>query len=236
MDITLQKAEDESEWASGYDVDVFLGPDAVALGTGFNLKQAYVTLRTPVGTGIDWKLGVWDTIIGYESTEDPNNPNYTRSYGYSIEPTSHTGLNATYKISDAVSVTLGIANTSIPSFINSRPQGEPAMAESYKTYMGALSFTAPTNWGAMSGSSFYVGIINGFDGAGSQDNLYVGTTINTPLSTLKIGASYDYAWVRPQNYNTFGTTTAAIAPLIQLSATHGATRWTCTARSRQRTS
>src|SRR5580692_5415999 len=62
--ISLAKAEDETEWASGYQVDVFAGPDSGALGTtgsgvGANLKQAYVTLRTPIGTGIDWKLGLW---------------------------------------------------------------------------------------------------------------------------------------------------------------------------------
>jgi hypothetical protein len=211
VDVTLQKAEDETEWASGYDVDVFLGPDAVALGTGFNLKQAYVNFRTPVGTGIDWKLGVWDTIIGYESTEDPNNPNFTRSYGYSIEPTSHTGLQGTYKINDEISFTGAIADTLNPSFINSRPTGEPSAAESYKTYMGALSFTAPTNWGSVSGSSFYLGFINGWNGGGVQQNLYVGTTINTPLSSLTVGGSYDYAWIKPQNYNVFGTSTAAIS-------------------------
>jgi hypothetical protein len=213
VDITLQKAEDESEWASGYDVDVFLGPDAATLATGFPLKQAYVTLRTPIGTGIDWKLGVWDTIIGYEATEDPNNPNHTRSYGYTIEPTTHTGLNGTYKIGDCASVTLGIANTSQPAAINGR--ANPPMAESYKSYMGAVSLTAPTNWGSMSGSSFYVGFINGWDatagttaaaaGPGeTSQNLYVGSTINTPMSSLKMGFSYDYFYSKQGYLGGFG--------------------------------
>ena len=69
-----------------------------------------MTLRTPVGNGIDWKVGVWDTIIGYESTSDPLNPNYTRSYGYTIEPTTHTGILATYKINDMVTFQAGIAD------------------------------------------------------------------------------------------------------------------------------
>jgi hypothetical protein len=200
--VTIAKAEDETEWASGYQVDLFGGPDSGLLGTtgggfGLNIGQAFVTLRTPIGTGIDWKLGMWDTIIGYESTEVVNDPNFTRSYGYTIEPTTHTGLNGTYKITDSLSTTLGIANTAQPAFVNNRasaPGG--SMAESYKTYMGALSFTAPTNWGAESGSSIYVGFINGFDGnnvPGSvSQNLYLGTTINTPMTELKVGASYDY--------------------------------------------
>ena len=95
-----------------------LGPDrrsqfylyypATAITAG--IRQAYITLRTPVGNGIDWKVGVWDTIIGYESTSDPLNPNYTRSYGYTIEPTTHTGILATYKINDMVTVSAGIAD------------------------------------------------------------------------------------------------------------------------------
>ena len=107
LDINLAKAEDEIDWASGYNVDLMYGPDANSLGLGVArpIRQAYVTLRTPVGTGIDWKLGVFDTIIGYESTSDPNNPNYSRSYGYTIEPTTHTGLTGTYKITDALSLT-----------------------------------------------------------------------------------------------------------------------------------
>jgi hypothetical protein len=224
----LAKAEDETEWASGYEVDLFTGPDAAALGTGFGLGQAYVTLRTPIGTGIDWKLGLWDTIIGYESTENPNNPNFTRSYGYTIEPTSHTGLNGTYKISDAASVTLGIANTSQPAAINNR--ANPPFAESYKTYMGALSLTAPTNWGSLSGSSAYVGFINGFDGGtgGASQNLYVGSTINTPMSELKVGMSYDYFYSKQAYLSpAFGTPVANVpqswANAIDLYGTFQAT-------------
>ncbi len=110
VDIAIDKPEDESPWAAGYHVEMMFGPDN-PVGIGYvnaiglsEIRQAYVTLRTPVGNGIDWKIGVWDTIVGYESNSDPLNPNYTRSYGYSIEPTTHTGILATYKINDMVTV------------------------------------------------------------------------------------------------------------------------------------
>lgn len=227
--ITLNKPMDEKDWAAGYNVDLFLGPDANILGTSavggvagtdFAIKQAYVSLRTPIGTGIDWKLGVWDTIIGYESTEDPNNPNYTRSYGYSIEPTTHTGIQGTYKVTDMLSVTAGIANTTGPVIggdsvnpggLAGAPQvtlgrANPPKAETYKTYLASAAFTAPTNWGWVSGSAFYVGFINGWGGGatttGVQQNLYVGTTLNTPLDKLKLGASYDYFDIPKQTFTT----------------------------------
>jgi len=36
---------------------------------------------------IDWKVGVFDTIIGMK-VDLGNNPNFTRSYGFNIEPTT----------------------------------------------------------------------------------------------------------------------------------------------------
>jgi hypothetical protein len=91
VQLSLAKPLDEAEWASGYRVDVWMGPDAASLAStsinagnaeDFALRQAYVALRTPVGNGIDWKVGVFDTVVGYESLESGNNPNMTRSYGF----------------------------------------------------------------------------------------------------------------------------------------------------------
>jgi len=125
--LSIAKPEDESPWASGYQVDLWFGPDAVnwnssvngTSGQDFSIAQAYVTLRTPVGNGIDWKIGVFDTIIGYESRDASSDPNYTRSWGWFLEPTEHTGILATYKINDMISVSAGIANT-LSAGINNR--------------------------------------------------------------------------------------------------------------------
>ena len=126
IQLSLAKPLDEGQWAAGYRVDVWAGPDANTLGTqsgmfsgDFAIRQAYIALRTPVGNGIDWKLGVFDSIVGYESVAGPNNPNYTRSYGHSIEPQTHTGLLGSYRVNDNVSFAAGIANT-MNSGINSR--------------------------------------------------------------------------------------------------------------------
>jgi hypothetical protein len=204
VQLSLDKPLDESEWAAGYHVDLWLGPDANGLGTvssgfgsDFAIRQAYVTLRTPVGNGLDWKIGVFDTIIGYESLASVNNPNYTHSYGFTIEPTSHTGILASYKITDLVNVSAGIANTVGP-VINNRafPSTTPlsgSEAESYKTYMGAVALTAPQDWGFIGGSTLSAGIVNGFSdfGGANTANYYVGATVNTPISALKVGMSYD---------------------------------------------
>ena len=195
VDIALDKPEDESPWAAGYHVEMMFGPDnPVGYGNYSTLRQAYVTLRTPVGNGIDWKIGVWDTIVGYESTSSPLDPNYTRSYGYTIEPTTHTGVLATYKINDMVTVQAGIADG---SGVGNAPYGfnGTSAIESQKAYMGDIQFTAPDSAGFMKGATFTVAAIdaagNGSSGPGST-SLYAGATIPTPMSALKVGACFDY--------------------------------------------
>jgi len=206
---------DEAEWAAGYRVDLWAGPDANILGTqsifggskastgDFAVRQAYVALRAPCGNGIDFKVGVFDSIIGYESVESGNNPNYTRSFGHSIEPQTHTGILASYRFSDMLSASVGVANTIGPA-INERAQGPNGgtvaglpnwtKAESYKTYMASLAVTAPENLGFLSGSTLYAGIVNGFtDSYGDgQTSYYVGGTLATPVTGLRCGASLDY--------------------------------------------
>ncbi len=210
IQVRIEKPLDESEWAAGYRVDLWAGPDANVLNTqsvlstgksDFAIRQAYVALRTPVGNGIDWKIGVFDSVVGYESVESPNNPNYTRSYGHSIEPQTHTGLLASYRFNDMVSASVGIADTTGPA-INSRAftpvQGSNAYAESYKTYMGSVAITAPESLGFASGSTLYGGIVNGFNnsvlgsGLGMPTlNAYVGGTLATPITGLRLGAAWD---------------------------------------------
>src|SRR4029078_12244947 len=103
----------EGQWAAGYKADLVFGPDAnyystTLNGNGINtgdfaVKQAYVAMRAPVGNGLDFKMGVLDTVVGYEVFESPNNPNYSRSFGYALEPTHHTGLLASYHVADWMS-------------------------------------------------------------------------------------------------------------------------------------
>jgi len=194
--ISLEKAMDESEWAAGYKVDIIAGPDAVGYnsaggGGDFGLKQAYVALRTPVGNGIDWKMGVFDTIIGYEVFESGSNPNFTRSYGWSIEPTQHTGLLGTYRVTDTIAVAGGVANSEYAG-INAKDNNA-----SDKTWLGSVAVSAPEDMGFLSGSTLYAGVVIGSGSAAqgavanTQDNYYIGATLNTPVTGLKAGIALD---------------------------------------------
>jgi len=118
--LSLEKPLDEGQWAAGYKVDMLFGPDAnrfEALNKGgtnsndFAIQQAYVNLRVPVQNGIDFKMGVFDSILGAEKFDSYANPNYSRSYGYLIEPYQHTGLLASYQCAEWLSLNAGVANT-----------------------------------------------------------------------------------------------------------------------------
>src|SRR5438552_3687427 len=222
VQLRIEKPLDEADWAAGYRVDLWAGPDANTLGTqstlatgsgDFAIRQAYVALRMPFGNGIDWKLGAFDSIIGYESVESGNNPNYTRSFGHSIEPQTHTGALASYRFNDMISVSAGIANTVGPT-INGR--AFPSKAESSKTYMASVALTAPDNMGFLSGSTLYAGIVNGFSGsyADNETSYYVGGTLATPVTGLRAGIAFD-----DLNVHNIGGETWSVAAYLSFQAT-----------------
>jgi hypothetical protein len=208
--ITLNKPAGEEGWGAGYNVTLLFGPDAVgynpSFGTtapgDFSLKDTYVDLRVPLGNGLDIKLGTYTEILGYEVYETGNNPNYTRSYGYGVEPTQVTGALATYAFSSAVTAMAGICDA-WSAGVDVR--SAPPKAESFKTYMGGVTLTAPESLGFLAGSTFMGGVLNGYDAvnAVTKTSWYLGGTLTTPIKGVKVGAGYDYVML---GENTIGGT------------------------------
>jgi hypothetical protein len=205
VNITLDKPLDDSPWAAGYHIDLNAGHDAInalnldaaAPGVGsanatlVGVRQAYITMRTPVGNGIDWKFGAMDGITGYESNTDYANPNYTRSLGYAVNPNTMLGILGTYKICNEVTVQAGIVNRG-ETFAG---YGQNQSNLSSKDYVATVTLTAPDSWGWVKGSSLIFGAIQGFDD-NAVDNYNVSATINTPVTGLKFGAAFDYVQSR----------------------------------------
>lgn len=210
--LTLEKPLDEGQWSAGYKTDLVFGPDANYYSTilnqnlgfsqdDFSVKQAYVALRAPVGNGLDIKLGVWDTLIGYEVFESGNNPNFSRSYGYALEPTHHTGVLLSYHINEALSVSGGVAN-GWTGPVNDKTHLNGSDSETHKAYVGSITITLPEATGPLAGSSIYAGVVHGDNTSavvaanGGLDpettSYYAGTTITTPLEGLSIGAAFDW--------------------------------------------
>jgi len=217
--LVIAKPEDATPWASGYEVDLLFGPDAANYNTSvnavsdptadFSIKQAFVTLNTPIGNGIDFKIGVFDSPLGYEVFDSGSNPNYTHSWGYYLEPTELTGLQASYKVCDALSLNGGVADTSLAGINNRNNDEGPSDSAGHEAYFGDLTLTAPSSWGFLAGSTAFAGVLYGgvdtlasgtppFDGhmGGNQVNYYGGLTLNTPWKALTGGVAFDFA----QNY------------------------------------
>ena len=219
VQLRLEKPLSEEEWAAGYRFDLWAGPDANVLNTAsvfalntsdIAVRQAYVTLQVPVANGLRFKFGAFDSIIGYESVESPSNPNYTRSYGHSIEPQTHTGMLMSYNFNENISASFGIANTTGP-FINEKahgpnlaPNGE-TKSETYKTYMGSVAITAPDDFAFLAGSTLYAGVVNGFNSSYGENltSWYVGSTLATPLEGLRLGAAFDWLAVHNMSGETW---------------------------------
>jgi hypothetical protein len=203
VDIAIDKPMDESPWASGYHVEFFVGPVANAMGLNNDIRQAYITLRTPVGNGIDWKVGTFDTIVGYESTTSGNNPNYSHSYGYNMEPTTHTGILGNYKATDWLSAQFGVADESYAG--TGAYTANSTSGLYHPTFMWGPTLTAPDSFGWAKGATLSAatiltggntsengGGLNGsYEGSGGK-TIYVGLTLPTPIAALTTGAAFDY--------------------------------------------
>jgi hypothetical protein len=203
VDVKIAKALDEAQYSAGYTVELMYGPDATVGGFA-PIRQAYVELRAPVGNGLDFKIGQWDNVLGFESTDAMNNLNWTRSYGYTIEPTEHVGVLADYIFNPSVDLKVGVANELSPAFNRNFSGGNGLGAstiESKKAIVSLLSLTAPDSWGSLKGSALYAGLdygpgnaFNNFTAGGhvvDKTHLYVGAVVMTPVTGLKFGAAWD---------------------------------------------
>ena len=193
ISLTLASPKSAGDWGAGYNVQLWLGPDASEILNDDDngevaIKNAYVNLNVPVGKGIDVKLGRFDTILGMEAMDYNVNPHFTHSWGYAIEPTIHEGLLASYQLTDDLGVTAMVANT-----IDATSNSAGTSDGDRKTFGVAVNYVAPDNFGFLSGSTLDVAYINGKTGTGQDpvQNLYVGVGIPLPVDKLSAGIAWD---------------------------------------------
>ncbi len=131
VDLSIEKVLDcaacakENRWDVGGKVEVIYGADARFIHANglnfyggaspqlspenqFDLVQAYVDVVVPIGNGLLLRGGKFVTLLGYETINPTTDPLYSHSYlfGYAI-PFTHTGLLASYNLTDKLSVTGG---------------------------------------------------------------------------------------------------------------------------------
>ncbi|HEV8674268.1 MAG TPA: porin [Methylomirabilota bacterium] len=96
----------------------------------FDLQEAYLSYKVPVGTGLTLKGGKFVTLLGSEVIESPNNLNFSRSLLFTFAiPLTHVGLLGTYAVTDALSVTAGpILGWDVATDRNGAPSGTGQIA------------------------------------------------------------------------------------------------------------
>jgi len=75
----------------------------------FDVEEAYITGRVPIGNGPQLKVGKFVALEGYEVIESPNNLNYSRGFLFGLAvPFTNTGVLASYSFTDWLSAQAGV--------------------------------------------------------------------------------------------------------------------------------
>jgi hypothetical protein len=184
VDLKLSSAQGDGAMDTGYTVELWMGPAASdvgteqaagAAGTGgtVELMQANIDLRW---NDIDLKVGQFGTVVGNEVYNYNENAFYTHSWGFALEPTHHTGILASYTVSDDLQIAAGLANSTSASV-----DATGANAEN-KTVLATVSYTLPSGTGALAGTELYYAYVAGADSntAGEENTDYHYASIALP--------------------------------------------------------
>lgn len=193
VSLTLSSAQGAGEYATGYTVGMWVGPDDQS-STGandFELTQANIDLRLPVGNGIDLKVGYMPTIVGYEVYEYTGNAFFQRGLGFFVEPTHHTGVLGSYQLTDELSVSLGVANNSANQQANNS-----LGAGGGNSLLASVSYTVGDGAGALGGTEIYAATVSD---SGEADYWYASIGLPIPVEGLSVDLAAD--WVDSDNGN-----------------------------------
>jgi hypothetical protein len=153
----------------------------------FDLQEAYLSYKVPVGAGLTLKGGKFVTPIGYEVIESPNDLNLSRSFLFTFAtPLTHVGLLGAYPVTDALTVTAGpVLGWDVATGRNGAPSGLVSIA-----FTGVKDLSTTLN------------LIVGPEQTGDQENLrglidlvatYTGIKGVTLGANLDVGVEEDAA-------------------------------------------
>ena len=187
VSLTLSSAQGAGEYATGYTVGMWIGPDDQHTDENFSLTQANIDLRLPVGTGIDLKVGYFGTVVGYEVYEYTDNAFFQRGLGFFMEPTHHTGILASYQLTDDLGITAGIVNDGGAVANNNQGDNNAATAIT-------ASYTLPDSMGFAGGTSVYVATVQDLNafGTGAADFWYASVGLPTGVEGLSVDLAADW--------------------------------------------
>ena len=177
------------KWDAGYRVSLLFGDDAPDLNTGgafgtggntsFNdLREAYVELNVPIGTGLDVKAGELISLLNWESGNGgAANPNFSQGNQWWFTGDGPSaGVQATYNFTDKIGLTVRVDNGLF--------QG-PVDVNSGKNFSGSLAFKPTKN--------LWINLIGWYESAsgGSGSDISGISTIGGFQVTDKLGTGWE---------------------------------------------
>ncbi|MFQ5894763.1 MAG: porin [Nitrospinota bacterium] len=118
LELALAKSP-KADSPAGFSVILDVGNDAKSIhasGLGesddpFDIQEAALIWRAPVGRGLEFKFGKFATLIGGEVIGSPHNFNFSRSFTFNFSgPFTHVGALASYPVTDQLKFTAGVVN------------------------------------------------------------------------------------------------------------------------------
>ena len=191
VSLTLSSAQGAGEYATGYNVGMWIGPDNQHTAAEFQLTQANIDLRLPVGNGLDVKVGYFGTVVGYEVYEYTDNAFFQRGLGFYMEPTHHIGILASYQLTDDLSVAAAVVNNGG----DAPNEGDAGGSASDASVAATVSYTAPDSMGFASGTSVYFAAImdnDPFSGGTDADFYYASVGLPVGVEGLSVDLAADW--------------------------------------------
>jgi hypothetical protein len=210
----------KDEWDAGYRVSLIWGEDSSVVNTGGevqgleNLREAFVNLNVPVGTGLDIKVGQLISLLNYESGDGgAANNNFSQGYQWFYTGNGPSaGIQAGYAFTDAVDVKLRVQNGMYAGAIDNNNSktvmGSVGIKPTEKIWVNLIGFGGEENAGmTVKGGSVLAGFTGveklnigleadyfRFDfGATDADLWSVGTFVNYDITDkLGVGARAEY--------------------------------------------
>lgn len=197
-----------SEWGVGYKVSLIFGEDAPLVNTGGaaqgmdELREAFVEMNVPIGTGLNVKVGQLISMLNYESGDGGAvNDNFSQGYQWFFTGNGPSaGVQLGYSLTEQVDVKARISNGLYAG---------PVDNNNNKSYMASIGYKPSDKlWFSLvgfSGREGSTGVRGGSLLAGYQatDKIHLGTELDyfdfdtpgnggSPLYSAGVWASYAF--------------------------------------------
>jgi len=176
--------------SAAYNLELWIGPAASDIATAdagvadgtVELMEANIELLASLGEqDVKLTVGQFATTVGAETYSYADNTFHSRSFGFAIEPTHHTGVKADTNLG-GVDVTLGIVNDTTSAATNAGG-GSHAL-------ISALSHTLGSGTGWFEGTKLtYGGVHDAGNDSSEVTNYYFGLS-----KEIVTDLTYSLAW------------------------------------------